>query len=405
MEKRTKTRNVILSFKLGNAPSLETLAGTLEYLRAGADWNVRLFTPPTKLSSVVVRHAEKEGVDGIITDHPGEDDVADALCRSRIPLVAIGSTDNRVFRRRRSVVFMEIDNLAVGRLGAQHLLSLGYFRSFGFLPDPVPSRWSKRRLNGFQGELKKNGRGGAAVFSAAAPEGTAAYRRELTAWLAALPKPAAVMAAADYRAVDLLEACREAEISVPEQIAVLGVDDNAVLCDSMRPTLSSVAPDFRKEGYDAAAALDRMMKRLRGRTQPTVIRFAPTRVTSRESAEPLAPGARLVERALRFIGANAAKPVGVRDVAAHLGVSASLLALRFRELQKKTVRETILDVRLEEVRRRLRTTGAPVKRIAAACGFSSANRLTHLFKAKYGLSMSVWRRDSNVPTTTPGRRL
>ena len=126
--------------------------------------------------------------------------------------------------------------------------------------------------------------------------------------------------------------------------------------------------------------------------RPNSVRLPPSRIVERHSTAPLTPGTKLVERALDYIRANAMSPISARNVAGQLGVSMPLLALRFRECEKTTVRESIIAHRLGKVEELLRETGIPIGEISRKCGFGSANRLTHLFTARYGLSPREWRR-------------
>lgn len=378
-------KNVIISFHIANVAGIGTLSGALRYLRTVANWNVRLFSAQSALSPDVVDAAEREGIDGILTDHPLRENLAGALLRSRVPLVSIGNTDDRLFRRRANVAFLEIDNRAVGAAGARHFLSLGRFRAFAFLPDEPPSRWSRMRLRGFVSELRRHACD-VAVFHSDAPRSGDRYRDALADWLRALPRPVALLLAGDYHALDAATACAAAGLSIPDDVALLGVDNDPAICEAATPSLSSIEPPFEDEGFEAARLLDRMMRARRPSARPQIVRFPPQRIVTRDSTAFLSPGARLVERARAFIEANGASPISARDVAARLGVSPSLLALRFRQLERTTVREAIIQTRLKLVGRLLRTTTMPVARIARQCGFSSANRLTHLFAARFGMS-------------------
>ena len=383
-------KNVIISFRIANVASIDTFSGTLRYLRTLANWNVRLFTSQQELTPDAVASAEQDGIDGSLIDHPLHENLSEAFLRSEIPLVAIGNTNKRLFKRRKNVTFLEIDNPGVGAAGARHFRSLGQFRSFGFLPDIPPSRWSLLRLRGFADELRTHGQA-VRVFHSAAPHASDRYRADLADWLAALPKPAAVMLAGDYHAPDLPVACAMAALTIPFDVAVLGVDNDPALCEAIAPPLSSIELPFEEEGFEAARTLDKMMREKKPSLRPRLVRFPPKRVLERASTSFVPPGSHLVDRAEAFIAANCRSSISARHVAAHLGVSPALLALRFRQRTHTTVREAIIRARLKEVEKLLSSTQQPVARIARSCGFSTANRLTHLFTARYGLSPRAWR--------------
>lgn len=385
-----RKKNVILSFRIANVPSVETFNGTLRYLKANAGWNVRLFTAPKVLSSKAIASADDDGIEGILTDHPMSEDLAEALAASKIPLVAIGNSDDRLFRRKASVAFLEVDNAEIGRLGASYLLSLGRYRTYGFVPDLTPTRWSRHRLRGFRNHLRKSGHA-VSVFSSGADEDSSLYHDNLAQWLDGLPKPAAVMLVGDYRAGDVFDACARLRLDIPGDVAILGVDNNPLLCDSFVPSLTSIEPAFEQEGFVAAKTLDRLMKRRRQPAKPEIIRLPPVRVVERESTAPTRTGSQLVDRALAVIRENVSTPFSAKNLAQRLGVSPSLLVLRFRQFEKTTVQAAIVSARLKAVCEKLRGTKLSIARIAILCGFSSANRLTHVFTARYGLSPRAYR--------------
>ena len=408
MKSPNRKKNVILSFRIANVPSIETFNGTLRYLKSNARWNVHLFTAPKVLSPKAIDTAADDDIEGILTDHPLDEDIAESLAASKIPLVSIGNSDDRLFRRKDNVAFLEMDNFEIGRMGARYLLSLGRYRTYGFVPDLTPTRWSRHRLRGFRSLLRENGHA-VSVFSSSADEDSRLYHDNLVQWVNGLQKPAAVMLVGDYRAGDVFDACARLQLNIPEDVAILGVDNNPVLCDSLVPSLTSIEPAFEQEGFVAAKTLDRLMKRRDKPAKPEIIRFPPIRVVERESTAPTITGSQLVDRALDYIRENIATPFSAKDIAKRLGVSPSLLVLRFRQFEKTTVQAAIVNHRLKAACEKLRGTRLSVSRIAVLCGFSSANRLTHVFTARYGMSPRAYRASatpgsgtrSRVPSTEP----
>ena len=390
-------KNVILSFRFANIPSIETFNGTLRYLKFNAKWNTRLFTMPKVLSPKAVVSAADEGIDGILMDHPLDETLSDALSTSQIPLVSIGNSNDRLFRRKANIAFLEVDNFEIGRMGARYLLSLGRYRTYGFVPDQNPTRWSRHRLRGFKSCLLESGHS-ANVFNTQSADDSRRYHDSLEQWLVELKKPAAVMLVGDYRAGDVFDACVRAHLKVPTDIAILGVDNNPILCDSLTPSLSSIEPAFEQEGFIAAKTLDRLMKMRGTHTSPEIIRIPPLRIVERESTAPAVSGSQLVDRAIDFIKDNIATPFSAKDVAKRLGVSQSLLLLRFRQHEKTTVQAAIVSHRLKAVCEKLKNTRMPISRIATLCGFVSANRLTHVFTAQYGMSPRDYRKSAALPS-------
>ena len=192
------------------------------------------------------------------------------------------------------------------------------------------------------------------------------------------------MAATDYIAMQVLEACRAAKISIPEQIAIVGVDNDELLCNATRPTLSSIQPDHEGLGYFGAQILDCMMSgRKLQKNIPSHVKCL--KVIMRDSTRIVPPAGYMVREALAFIRANAARGISVNDIVNHIGVSRRLLYLRFKQMTGKAIHETILETRLENVKRKLTQTTEPLSQIAAECGIGSANRLSHLFHERFGI--------------------
>jgi len=203
------------------------------------------------------------------------------------------------------------------------------------------------------------------------------------------------MAANDDTAARLLLFAEDIKLKVPKALAVLGSDNDELVCENARPTLSSVPPDFEEEGYRAAVLLDALMRR--PETVPPDSVFVPVRPTVvRESTATVSQAGHLVHRAQQFIEKNACRGVGVDDVARHVGVSRRLLYLRFREISGTTPFDAIRARRLEAVRRRLVTTHEPISEIAVSCGFENETHLMHLFKRRYGITMRAFRSQSGI---------
>ena len=216
-------------------------------------------------------------------------------------------------------------------------------------------------------------------------------RATLQRWLKGLPKPCGILAACDDRAYELIDACREISIRIPAEVGIVGVNNDPLLCENSDPSISSVQPDFRREGFLAARHLDQMMRTTVRIRQPATVLVGVRQIVHRESTYPLSPAGKLVQRALGFIERNAARKLSVTEVAAHLKVSRSLLDLRFRELQRETVHDAIFRTRLEEVKRRLRMSGDPIKRISEDCGWTNPNALKNAFRRATGQSMRDFR--------------
>ncbi|MBQ9739726.1 MAG: substrate-binding domain-containing protein, partial [Kiritimatiellae bacterium] len=208
-----------------------------------------------------------------------------------------------------------------------------------------------------------------------------------------LPKPCGILASCDDRAFEIVNACRQAGIKVPGEIAVLGINNDPILCENSDPRLSSVQPDFIQEGRLAATILGRMLssESYRRRQRGNVYSIGVRQIIHRDSTRPISEAGLLIQKALAYIQKNATKGIGVQDVARHLKISYSLLNIRFQELQRESVYETILNVRLETVRAMLKSSQEPIDAIAEKCGWSTPASLKKIFKQRFGMSMRDYR--------------
>lgn len=381
-----RAKNVIVAFTIGSIAGRNCLSGVFDFVNGGHDWRIKYLQNPDELTPEVVRRAVADGIDGVITGFRERTDGMAALENAAVPVVFTDYPRNGTPDGTTRNFLVRNDDVAIGREGAKYLRSRGTFRSYAFIPTQAPTRWSTLRERGFRLQLSE--------------EGVAPLRfhrsDSVMRFLDALPKPAAVMAATDYMAVQTIEACHAAKISVPEQMVVVGVDNDELLCNASRPTLTSIQPDHEGLGRIGAQVLDCMMA---GRRIPASIpsSIKSKGVVERDSTRIIPPAGYIIREALAFIRSNAAKGIKVDDVVKHIGVSRRLLYLRFRQINGKSIHETILDTRLGLAKRKLLQTTAPLSRIAEESGFASANRLSHLFRERFGIYPSDFRKASIRP--------
>ena len=370
-----------------NTTGRQRLRGVYRYIAEGRDWDVRLLRAEAELTVPAIRQAEQDGAQGfLVCFHPERDTLA-ALSMARVPVVSFVA--GAAASRRGFLRLPDEDNRRVGALAAEHFLSLGRFRSFGFVPDEDELFWSRQRLDGFRRRLGREARN-LSVYRREACDAHSSDAHSLAAWLAALPKPAAVMAAWDYRAAQVISACRHAGIAVPVQVAVCGMDNDEFICDSANPRLTSIRADRDGQGYAAAAALDALIDGRVPRIDHSPFRTATLVV--RGSSAPLAPAASLVERALAFVDENAISGIDAADVAGHLGVSRRLLDLRFSQLGLPSISSVLVARRLDEVKKLLSSTSFTLDHIAALSGFRNPDSLRNLFRRRFGISPRNYRK-------------
>lgn len=286
------------------------------------------------------------------------------------------------------------DEAGVARTAADHLLSRG-LRHFAFVGWPEVddgiSLWESQRQKTFAEAVKKAGFECSSYRwpARSADRGWGREQKSLARWLRSLPKPVGIMASNDQRARHVLEAARVAAIAVPDDVAVIGVDNDETLCELSTPSISSVALDTDTIGFQGAAMLDRLMN---GRRVPRrAVPIPPLGVIARRSTDMLAMADPTVVDAVRFMDANIGRPIRIADVLAVARLSRKTLEVRFRRVLGRTPHEELQRRRLERVKTLLQQTDWPLKQIARAAGFTYVEHLHLIFRREVGLTPAAFR--------------
>jgi LacI family transcriptional regulator len=252
---------------------------------------------------------------------------------------------------------------------------------------------ARRTAAGANGHAAATGTAVAEVAEIAAaepdPEGWEEEQERLAAWIASLPKPVGVMACNDERGLQVLDACRRAGASVPEQVAVIGVDDDEHLCDLSIPPMTSVDVNAEQIGYAAAELLDRMMSGRKPASRKTLL--APRGVVTRRSTDVLASEDPVVNQAAAFIRQHGGRGLQVPDVTAHVRMSRASLEPRMKRVLGRTIHQEIQRVQLDRVKELLVGSPMPIKQIAREGGFSCVQYLTRVFRANTGETPARYR--------------
>ena len=387
-----KVREIIILVNTGNCSGRDLLRGILRFTSSSRDWRIRICDFADKGAQKALSILTAEPVGGIITSELENAEIARLLGRSKIPLAVIGTRKSTLPSRQGNLVIVSSDEIAVGALGAQTLLKLGVFNSFGFvnMRHETYRHLSSLRENGFAQQLRKSGIV-PQIYTTTIPE-SETDERPLREWMRSLPKPTAILAASDSRAEEVLRATVREKLRIPAEVSILGIDDDEFKCLSTSPTLSSIRLDAEEQGYEAARQLDKMLRRLRPHAK-RALRFAGAiTVMQRGSTRTLAPGKVLVSRAKEFIAKNADRRLTIGDVVAFSHVSQRLLFLRFKEFSDKSIQETINAERIKHFCKRLGTGNGTIRDIATSCGFSNMSTLRSLFTAHTGMTIREWRK-------------
>jgi LacI family transcriptional regulator len=293
------------------------------------------------------------------------------------------------------------DNAAVGWLAAEHLAGCG-LRSFAWFNHMVDFPFIARRGEGFAARLRERGFS-CAVFNEEVTLTAHASGRDvddpppgLSEWLVALPRPCGVFSTTDHGGRELCWLCRQLGLNVPEDVAVVGVDDFEFICETSHPPLSSVRLPNEEIGYRAAELLDAL---LAGGAVPDLTEFPPLGVRVRQSSDVIAVEDRSVAAALAHIRRNATTRLDVATVARTVGVNRRSLERRFRATLDRTVLQEIHAAMVTRSRQLLVDTDLPIGEVAVRAGFRDAQHLDLVFRKVAGSSPSAFRRQARSPTT------
>lgn len=377
-------RLVALLIETSNAYARNLLRGIIRYVREQhRPWSIRLLeqgrgeTPPAWL--------KRWKGDGIIARIENRR-IADAVAATRLPIVDVSAA-----RLLPELPWVETDDRAIAQLAFDHLADRN-FRSFAFCGDSR-FQWSCWRRDHFVSLVEARGltcsvhdfrtRSGKTLSE----EG---QRDDLLKWLRTLPRPVGVLACYDVLAHQVLDVCHEHELRVPDDIAVLGVDNDELLCSLTIPPLSSVIPDAQGTGYEAARQLDLLMSS-RKRASESVL-MSPLGVCTRQSTDVLAIDDPDVAHAIRYIRDHALEGIKVQDVLGEVPLSRRALEIRFRELLDRTPHDEIMRVRMERVKELLLSTDLSLSEIAHRTGFRHVEYLSVAFRRSEGYPPSDFRK-------------
>ncbi len=375
-------KKVFIALRMAGIAGQEKLSGIFRFLGENHDWDLTLVRTAAEFTPARMQAALTEGYDGFIVSIPDTEQTAAILASTDIPTIVMDIHSPRLSARTKRIVFIRNSSEEIGRAAANHLLAIGSCRSYAFVHNPSVLQWSVDRCKAFRETLRDNGFW---CHELKTPEG-----------LQKLERPVGVFAANDDRGYDVIEFCHARRMRVPEDAAVLGINNDTLICENCHPRLSSIQPDFEQEGYLAAETLTLMMNTRNSSTfQPSNLStfFVGVKaVIRRESTAELSPSGKLVQKAVAYIRRHALEGIGAQDVVAHLKVSRRLADLRFRELQHTSIGEEIMRIRLAEVQRLLRTTKDPIDAIAAKCGYENPNYLKNLFRKRFSMTMRDFRK-------------
>lgn len=372
------------------------LFGVAHYLKIHDNWSI--FVDERHVVTSPPRWVLDWQGDGIITRYMTAD-LASKLKHKNIPIVDLNDAHGPL-----GFPHVGSDMPAIGRMAANHLLEKG-IRKIAFV-GTVNAAWSRGRLEGVLQALQNR-----ADFCGSfeyepvfytdqnwvdlhwanqdqADQHWASEIERLTNWIKTLPRPVGIVASNDKGAHHILEVCRALELRVPDEVAVIGVDNTEFLCELSSPSLSSVIPDGNRIGYEAASLLTRLM---RGEKQEKPLIIGPQGVASRQSTDVVSLNQPLLTKALRFMREHACDGIDLKDVVNHVAISRATLDRCFLQHVGHSATTELRLIRLKRVKQLLEETDLTLPQIADLAGFEHPEYMMAQFKRLVGQTPSQWR--------------
>lgn len=362
------------------------LKGIVDYSKDKGQWSICRMPTYHKQSigiEGILEIAKEWEIDVIIGTFEDGDDIG-MLRDSGIIVIA------QDFKQRMNGVPNITGNyIGTGQMAARYFVDRG-FRNFGFfgLKDVC---WSDERYEGYRKELKVQGLDDSLYkYNMQDIDRHWFYERSaLAQWLKELPKPIGIMTCDDNQGNNLIQACNTAGIKIPQEVSILGVDNDELLCNLSIPTLSSIAVDIERGGFQVAELIDRLVESPDSVFEDIILQ--PTKIVPRISTAAYATGDSEVQKAIMFIHQNSRRKISVDDVVEQVALSRRLLEIRFKEITGESIYQYIILLRLKIFAEMLLETNEQVINIALSLGESDAKSISKKFKAIYGCSPNEYR--------------
>ncbi len=366
----TPSRKVLLLIERDVGYHHAVLNGIFEYLRQREGWSCEAGNVSTD-GLRILRGWKPDGVIAALWNRP----IAEALLRSGLPMVDVFNWHSDIACPRVSV-----DDNAVGAMAAQFLIDSG-FRRLGLLRS-AQLQFTIERHQGFARVADAEGipldlappiRGNSEVWGG----GQIGERSTLVRWIDRLSKPIGIFAMSDAGAVQVIEACRMLNVNVPDQVSVLGCDNDELLCHLRHPLISSIELGAQRVGHRAATLLDELMA---GHRPDQQVRVMPVGVIERTSTNRMLVADSDIAAALKYIAQHAHEPIRIGDIVEHVIMPRRTLQRRFRSLVGRSLQQEVTRARLQCACHLLTETDMNVPQVAERCGFASRERFWSAFR-------------------------
>jgi LacI family transcriptional regulator len=383
-----RVARIVLRIESSRESGRAFLRGIAQYARYHGPWSFYWEARGIESAWPMLKKLEPDGI--IMRDV----DKVDEVLSLGIPAIVLGHKREEV----PGVINVITDSPRVGQMGAEHLLECG-FRNFafcGYARSTVDNAsWSQLRQQYFCEGIQKAGFNVETYTLLSLSTGDwSSERRMLAEWLKHLEKPVGLMACNDDCGVQVMEACKLAGLSVPDQVGVIGVDDDEIVCGLATPPMSSIAVNFERAGFEAAEALDRLIRRRNKKRQRILVH--PTHVVPRASTDMVAASDEAIAKTLRYIRDHSRQSLTVAEVAQAVGISRRALERRFRQETNSSMLREIRKVRTDQIARMLVETTLPVAQIADSLGFEDVQHFARYFRSGKQISPLAYRRKYGV---------
>ena len=384
--KKLHRRRILLLADFAYASGKAVASGVIQFVSSHSGIDLLVHGRTSEMPKMLEHLVPTSGIDGIISCFGTDMDFMHGLLKSlpRVPVVfaSVGHGVASVHARRSVAIFC--DQASVANAAADLLVrhGLSVFGYVGSRYENAVATWDAERRDAFCGAIAKHGFR-AAVYSPSSADADSELA-DLSSWLRTLPKPCGVLVSDDMRAMQVLNVCRADGIAVPEQIQVVGVDNEEWICCHTSPTLTSVEVDFEGCGQRAAETLLAIME---GRKHSREASFGIRRVAQRMSTTDMRGDANRAVRAREWIRANCCRQIEASECAAALGCSTRTLQLSYKSVFGRTLQQDLIEMRLEHAKKLLSDTDIPVCRVPEFCGVKAASHFMRQFKARTGMTM------------------
>jgi LacI family transcriptional regulator len=375
-----KIPKVVLLIESSRAFGRELQSGIARYARLHGPWS--FYREPRGLTSAIPR-IENSQADGIITRNTP---VSENILKFKIPVIAVLHYPDR----NPDIPAVLTDNEYIARLAAEHLLNRG-FQNFGYCGFKN-LLWSDERGNYFKSFIDQTGNQ-VSIFKQSRSKTEGAWEIEISSiskWLKKLSKPVAIMACNDDKALQVLEACKLEGFHVPEEVAVVGVDNDTLICELADPPLSSIALGVESAGYRTAELLDKLMNGKKGKIQDIIV--SPSHVVGRQSTDILAIKDIHIVKALAFIRTNSYRKISVTDVVGQTAISRRSLENRFKKNLGRSIQQEIRRIRVELITQMLIETEMSISEITSSLEFADIDHISRYFRKEKGMGLRDFRK-------------